>query len=636
MQSVMKQMRFLPLVLLAAAAAAAEPGLDPQRYWAPTGDTVTMENHATIGLQVLDSYGDPAKGAEDWQLLDEYAGNGLLNWYRKSPNGYALGARAFATSGAGGLSGRYVLWGRQSGLYRWDVIVRNANHYYDTDSEMRAPSFKYSPAPPALEPMPHLEWWMGNVRLGYMPSHDLALRLDFDRWSRLGDKSSLLRNIPPTGASGPEPPERKRFDTATHDLRLQAAFARGGLDSDLGIEFRKADGDRSVGTRQSYVDDQQLWRVIWNAGYNVSARVRVFGTAQAGRLTDSGSEQRTASAERDAAARTLSGGLGILGRLGRSTNLRFTGRLDDRDTQAQLTGASGVLNAVDRQANRGEFQAALASSDLAATRLQLRYRYRQTDLDEATAQGDLPAGASPSLLQLHTREAAQQDVDVRARRRLGRKLQLGLGAAWQSLDVEETASGDDWLYWLGDVQRNRLSWDVTLYTRPVAQLRLDLGYHGVDQSFERLSMSGVETNWTSNLAQLNLTWMVHQRLSLYGLASWGQEELGLSSDPSPDGTLGTFGYDGTSVHFAPGATLQVTRRLQVEAAYEGVRFEDQADESAAFAAVQADSDRLLLRARIEPGAQLVVTATYRRHEFDENRWDDYIHDVYLLSVSRTF
>jgi hypothetical protein len=46
--------------------------------------------------------------------------------------------------------------------------------------------------------------------------------------------------------------------------------------------------------------------------------------------------------------------------------------------------------------------------------------------------------------------------------------------------------------------------------------------------------------------------------------------------------------------------------------------------------------RLLLRAGYDVGEKARVTASYRRQEFDENRWDDYILDIYSLSVSGTF
>lgn len=74
---------------------------------------------------------------------------------------------------------------------------------------------------------------------------------------------------------------------------------------------------------------------------------------------------------------------------------------------------------------------------------------------------------------------------------------------------------------------------------------------------------------------------------------------------TPDAGMGTVNYDGTTWRYVPGVVAQVTKTIQAEAMYEGIRFKD-------------------------------VAATYRRHEFAEQRWDNYIHDLYGLSVTGRF
>ena len=61
----------LTLALLIPLGAAADALPAPAvRIWAPDGDLVGMENHATGTFQVLYPHGDDAKRGEDWQLAD--------------------------------------------------------------------------------------------------------------------------------------------------------------------------------------------------------------------------------------------------------------------------------------------------------------------------------------------------------------------------------------------------------------------------------------------------------------------------------------------------------------------------------------------------------------------------------------
>jgi len=76
--------------------------------------------------------------------------------------------------------------------------------------------------------------------------------------------------------------------------------------------------------------------------------------------------------------------------------------------------------------------------------------------------------------------------------------------------------------------------------------------------------------------------------------------------------------------------------MQLEAHYEGVRFEDPGDALAEGNQLNSDLTRILTRASYQVSQKMKVTATYRRHEFDENRWDDYIMDLYSLSLSGKF
>ena len=618
-----------------AGAAGGELPARAQRIWAPTGDLIGLQDHATAAYQVLDAHGSEAKGAEDWQLLGKHSGSLLLGWHHAAASGHVLDLRGYGTNEAGGLNARVGLAGTLPGKARWSVLFRNADHYFDRTSEMRRPGFKRPPAPPALAATPHLEWRKTDVDLGYRPGGATAVGLTFDRMCREGTRGSLLRALPGTGATGPEAPAVKTYDTERNALAARGRWNPGALSADLEAGYAKAEGTRSLDTRQVHTDDRKQWRVKLDAAYAASPRLRLLGGVAASGLQSEGGQVRTEASASDGETSVTAGRLGLVSRLGRATTVRLAGLVQALDTDARQDGAGGILQAVDRERSRREVRASLTHAGLARTRLELRYRYRQSDLDETTAEGGLPGGAGVTRVQAVAQDSERHELTFRARRRLGGAAQLRVRAGWHRLEVDETVGGDAWLWTMGDRERERLAWELALRTAPARALKIDLGWRGWDQTFTRPD-EGSETTWQAGTVFADLNWAAHERAALYGTVSWGSEQVELSGDPVPAGTMGPTSYDGTTLRFMPGATVRVLAAVWCDAMYEGVRFEDDPAGSPALDALQADHDRVLLRARWNARADRTVAVTYRRHEFDENRWDDYIQDIWQVSVTGRF
>lgn len=639
MNGTMIRTTILTLAALAACAAASAAAGDlpaqEQRIWAPTGDPVGLDNHATASFQALDPHGDEPKAAEDWQLLGKYSGSLLLGWHRVANSGYRTDVNAYGTNEQGGLTGRLGARGSKPGHARWSLGFRNADHYGDRDSEQRASAFTYPPAPPALVVMPHLEWRLADVGLGYRLGNGLGLSVDFSRMCREGTKASLLRSVPALGPVGPEVPGTKAFDTTRNEVRLGADYATGRLAADLGFAFRTIDGDRILDTRQVHEDDQQAWRVQLNAGYDLGARTRLLGGVAAANLKNGGGETRAVATAADGETRTTSGRLGVVTRLGRATTVSVSGLAHKLETDATQDDGTVLLHAVERERMRQELRAEVANTSLPRTRLQLKYRYRVIDHEETIAEGDLPFGPAATRMQAVEQDGTSHDLAFRARHRLSSRALVRARVVWQDLELTELTGGDAWYWTMGDRERERLAWELALQTRPARSLKLDLGWRGFDQTFTRTD-EGTETGWQANTLFAGLNWNAHARAVLYGTVSYGSEQVELTGVGAPTGTMGPVAYDGTTLRFLPGASVRVRDGLWLDGMYEGVRFEDTADESAALDALQADHDRLLVRARWEVRPDRTVTVTYRRHEFDENRWDDYIQDLWQVSLSGTF
>ena len=95
-------------------------------------------------------------------------------------------------------------------------------------------------------------------------------------------------------------------------------------------------------------------------------------------------------------------------------------------------------------------------------------------------------------------------------------------------------------------------------------------------------------------------------------------------------------YDGTTLRFAPGAVLKLADNLTIVGHYEGIRYEDKAGASGEADDLKSDLDRLMVRASWDFAQKLTLNASFLRNEFDENRWDDYILDLYTLSLCGGF
>jgi len=616
------------LVLAAATALAGDLPVQAERIWAPTGDLIGLDNHATGTFQALDRHGDEAKAAEDWQLLGKYSGAGILGWHKTWDSGYAMSVRGYGNSQSGGVNGRYSLEGSAPGTFGWFLDFRNGRNHYDTDSEMRAPGFK-AVEPPTLAEPPRQNWRMTDFGLGWRANDAFSLTASYDRMCRDGAKGSLGRGIWGNGVPG-----TKAYDTTRNGFLLAGHMAAGAFAMDLDFGYRTYDGDRATVSHfsdRTNQDDQKLWRLGLDLGWDINPGTKLFGGAMTANLKNEGkSVFDVAATNSDSESKTTGGRLGVATRFGQATSFRLTGNYHKLDTDAREQDGDAQLQRADRERTRTEMRAVLANTSLKRTRLQLDYRYRKSDRDEQTAV------ATGGLLQDVKQDREQHDLDFKGRYRFNRKALLKFGLGWQKLDVEQTTTGDAIFWTMGDRKRDRLDWELKLQTRPHAKFTMDLGYQGLDQKFERVDMEGIETAWKTHRGFLNLNWRAHPRIVIYGTVSGGSEEYALNQDPEPRGTMGAVAYEGTTVRYLPGLTLTISQKLMLDAMYEGIRFEDKGNESDALQAVKSDHDRSLVRLRWAAREKMTVAATYQRREFFEHRWDNYIQDVWQLSVSGLF
>ncbi len=627
------------LLLTGAAAMADELPVQAGRFWAPPGDLIGLQNHWTRSIDVMDAYGYDAKAAEDWRRVDDSRFSGLFSWRKVEDDGRWISLRGAGDNGAepGGAGSLFIRLG-DTGIYSCEVSYRSFHHYYDGTSEMRASGFAAAPAPPALDPAPVFNWNRGEISVRYHVQDGFDLRAGAKRTRRSGDKSSLARGM---FVAGDNPPAVRGFETWTSEFWLGGAYAHGGFAGDLRLSHRGSDGTRTLDTRHRYEDKQELWSARLATSLDVNEKLRLTGNAAATRLESTPVEtwQATEFAPTsDAATRT--GQIGLITRLGNRSTLRLSAGLRNQDLDGQTNLNGTILQAADRERRSQDYRAVLTSS-AGRARLRLHYAYKISDLDDIVAMDDQPGGGLAGDYQTTAQERTDQRAGLRGRYRLNRKVSLKARVVWRTsevtqLDTWDTASGDRWFFWMGDRERRQLRWQVSLQTRPRRDLRVDLGYQAVDQIFTRLDLESAETSWKAQRGYAVANWSLHERFTLLGTASLGHEEFALTDGPDPAAGMTPLLHDGSTLRFAPGAVLKLTDKLTVVGHYEGIRYEDKAGAATDGDDLKSNLDRLMIRASWGFAETLTLTASFLRNEFDENRWDDYILDLYTLSLGGRF
>lgn len=612
------------VLLIGATAMASELPAQDGRMWAPTGDEVGFDDHATIEATSWDPHGNKPKYAEDWQQEDDILFSGLFGFHKVLDSGRTIMVRGFGQSGVGTFGSRFTLLTSKPDKCKVTMDFRNFNNFYDPTSEMRASTFGGPPAPPALEEVPSLGWSKGRITFAYNLGKGFGLDLGFNRMCKDGTKGSLLR-----GDTGSAVPNVKMYDTTTNEFQLGLGYGGTKLDVKAHGAYRQTEGDRLVGDH-AYTDDQTLFRMGLDATYRLGTKTSLLGMANTSKLEANNGEVWGAGVYTPTGeAKTTNGRLALITRLGSSTTARVTAGMGTWNTDYQ-SDLAGVLESVTiRERSSMDFGVLLTNSSLSKTRLRFDYRFRSTNLEDAVTED----GAGTQNID---QDRQSHRANLRAGIRLGRKTTLKARLGWRNLQVEQSNTGDDLFYTMGDRKQNRFSGRLALQTRPSTKVRLDLGFQGHDQSFEREDVEGVKTTNKATQGFVGLNVFASDRITFVGTGSYGLEKYETEDGPTAAPGMGPLTYEGTTIRLAPGLIMQVTNAMELEAHYEMVNFEDPGDAANEGNQLNSDLTRVLLRAGYRVGETMKVSATYRRHEFDENRWDDYIMDLYSLSVSGKF
>lgn len=602
-------------LLIAAAACAAET--ETFRPWSETGDGIGGGNHVTLGFERLDAFGYEGRFAEDWSRLGQDSFTGLFAWERAAASGHDLLVRGFGENRADGeFSGSFDVRAGTPGTYAAKAIYRRANRFYDGTIEQAYPM----PVPgTALDVLPALTWTRGRLDARYRLDQRWSVSAFADDIRREGSKASLARGF---GSAGLNPPALKTFDTKTMRAGATVYWRGDGLRADLGVVVAKDEGDRARNAAHTYVDDRTSTTVqggvAWDAGGKLTLLARGSGTSTESTALETTSAEVAQQLDQHA-------GTGVLAALWRPTrqwNVKLSGRLHTLDVDGGLADEIHV----DRNRSRATMSLDAGWRADARTRVDVRIRRDVSELDETVTE------YVPALLPVAPMDDATDQtrstttLGLKARRRLNADMSLKARLEVRSEDVEERDVASS-RYFIGDRTVDTFRGGLGLTGRPSARVRFEVGGEMLRRTFERTDVDGVENTFDADRVTGTLSWFAHERLSFFGAASWGHETADLPDGAEAPGGAAAIVYDTTTLRLAPGAVLSLRNGLRLEAQWELVQNRD---------SVENDYDRLTVRAGYPVGEKATVTAMFRRYELDENRWDDYILDLYALGLSTTF
>ena len=601
------------LILAVVLGATAATAGDTARPWAEPGDQVGLFNHWTATVETLDAYGYEGKSAEDWGLFDEHAFAGVFAWNRVWDSGRLLTMRGAGNNrGENGGAGAFDLDGGAPGVFTYGASYKSFNHYYDGTSELRYPM---ETAPEYLAFRPDLRWARGSMDTRYRLNGQLTLFASIDEIRRSGEKGSLART-----ARGLAAPGVKEFETKSVRGTVGADWRAGGLHGDLGLTLGKDDGSRLLRGQHAYSDDRVSTVVNGGVAWNGDG-LALLGRFSAAKLDVTPAEGVSAEEHVDLEQTSKAGTAAAMWRPSPSLGLTVSARVQKVETDG-ATPDAGEVESLDRERTRTGLRADLRWTAPARTRVIVGFRHDKSDLLETLVE----AGGTLDPAQVTDQERTTTTLSFKASRRFSAKFSAKADIRSSKLEIVQAETGD-LRYWQGDRKRDRMKAALAVNYAPRAGLRLDLGGQTIRQTFERTDITGVENTFDADRGYATMSWLATDNVTLLGNVSFGHEVYDLPDGVTPATGTAEVTYDTTTMRFAPGMLMSFGDKWRLEGHWEAVRNTD---------SVSNDYDRWFAQASYVMNERMTITGLYRKYEFDENRWDDYILDLYAVSVSARF
>lgn len=651
----------LPLVLAALTGllmvaapflASADDHVPQGRIWAADGDSVGESSSLTLSFGLLDARGSATKLAENTGLVRDQRGTVLLSYFSPWSGNVRTILRGWGTTDDD-RSGRLGFWTGDAGGF-W--LRGDLSRYLTYDDPTADDPYLGGDVQRTMLGEPRLRRHGLGAEFGWRLDGHWRLRGGYRGEDRLGRLASLARGY--TGESylfGP--PSTLELDTWGRRLYLGGSFQGGRVTITWGADYQKDGGDRGLVIpfanlpfvqQERVADDRESLHLrfgsTWDAGSCLlfGGYGYVWQDSKPAVVRGRGGDAPVASLSSDGIevdARIHTGQFGLVTSLGTGWRLRLLGRLQSLDqigvstVRSEAGTATVTESGIDKERTRQVYSLQLSRSRGGRSRYRLDYRFEHSDEDANTVSvTEYLDGNVQADVQASNRVRDRHDVSLRTRHRLSRRWTLVQRAGFRYDDIAQDNPTLVGQYAQGDRHWRRLGYRGALRWRPRGPWSVDAGYQLIRERFERDDIDGVRTDWDADRVFVDAAWWPRSWLTGYLAFSYGKERYDIDSDVALDRLDDEFYYSPVTYRtetyrLSPGLVLRPAAGWTVEGHYERVRNRD---------SVANDTDRWYGRVTRGFARGVSLTFAYRRWQFDENLGDDYIADLYSLSLSARF
>jgi Gram-negative porin len=608
-------MILLATVALSPAVLMADDAMDANRVWAEPGDLIGQDNFVTATYGVDDQLGNEAKAGEDLGPIEDHRLTGIFAWSDMFGQGRWYQVRGIGDQGGGpdGIGNVHARGGK-IGTYNFLVSYTRGEHLYDRTIENRLGMAQ----PLEMAVTPGFIWKNGVFKTHYKLNNAFSLSAGAQDIMREGTKASLLRD-----AGGITPPGRKDYDTDNRSMWIGVDWAKGKMAVNAKGSFQKNDGCRDLNQAHKIEDDRSVSAVSAGMSYVAAENLTLLGNYSLA-STESKPVEMAGVVGNEMNRTRQAGTFAAMWNPAKHARLKVAATIRNLDGDGHAVAAATPYS-YDRSRKSQRYRADLVYTGLKKTRVKAGWSYRSAELTEATYQLEsVVGGAVESHLTDQTVNTNQMNLQVR--HRFNTKYSAKAKYCYKTRSVEQTETGD-MRYWMGDRSQDTGRIDLSLRARVARGINIDGGYQIIRQTYEREDLDDVKTEWNADRAFVLASWLVNDKLSVFGSLWYGHEENLIDgwTDTLVDQSATT--YDTTTLRYAPGLSYRLLDTTTISGNYEAVRNTD---------SVENDFDRWSVKVDHRLGKTTSMAFAYRRYEFDEDRWDDYILDRYSLSLSKLF
>jgi hypothetical protein len=548
-------------------------------------------------VTINDLYGSADVIAEQLQITDDVTFSDELFYLDKNPNGTSFLLKGDAVTNGGQVDGRMSARFFQPEGLMFKFDARAYDFLYDRTIETNHPML-LEPTP--LDLTPTLRWsrWSlsahggslfgGNLEFGYVN--------DRRKGSKAGYQGAAFSTVDGRRDSG-------TFWTA-YDI------SRGNLDLSGKFILRNDDGWL---INDYNTIDRTTWSGALGARYLLNDELSLFGN---GIIANNNSRVAAAKAT-DLESNTKSGTVGIAYQKEALTTTVSAGVAIVESSGYSLTSAN--VTDLDRTKTTTKLNGTVRYTGIAKTRLSAKASFVKKDIDQTI---ELLDGLGGNVIESNVTslEKTVTKVAFKASKKIG-NVSAKASVNYSTEQADRVDEGDMFYYQPDrkrDAMKARFCGRAKLFG-----ISTKAGGEIIRQSID---LGETDTTFDANRAFMTLSKMHGSWLALNAHVSYGQEQYGIGDVVELSDSMNAISYDTTTLRFAPGATM-ITDWATLNGQVEFIQNRD---------SVENDYTRWFCSATRQWADNLNIIASYKRYEFDENRWDDFIVDQYSLSLHVMF